>query len=86
MSVIAAHKSKISLSKILKTIHNIKAVPGRFEKIGNLNNNAITILDYAHTPDALETCILNVKEQLNCLFKRFVLFTELYVRFLIYLE
>ena len=63
MSVIAAHKSKISLSKILKTIHNIKAVPGRFEKIGNLNNNAITILDYAHTPDALETCILNVKEQ-----------------------
>ena len=63
MSVIAANQSKIPINKILKTIQNIKAVPGRFEKIGNLYNNSITILDYAHTPDALETCILNVKEQ-----------------------
>ena len=32
------------------------------EKIGNLKNNASVILDYAHTPDALETLILNIKE------------------------
>ena len=36
---------------------------GRLEKIGRLYNNGIIILDYAHTPDALRTCIKNVKEQ-----------------------
>ena len=30
--------------------------------IGNIKNNSKVILDYAHTPDALKTAILNVKE------------------------
>ena len=62
MSILAANNSNIKLSKILKSVENIKAVPGRFEKVGNIENNSIVILDYAHTPDALETCILNIKE------------------------
>ena len=62
MSILAANNSNIKLSKILKSVENIKAVPGRFEKVGNIQNNSIVILDYAHTPDALETCILNIKE------------------------
>ena len=31
-------------------------------KIGNLKNNGIVILDYAHTPHALKTMLSNVKE------------------------
>ena len=54
MSILAAHKSNIKLDNILKSVENIKAVPGRFEEIGNFKNNSIAILDYAHTPDALE--------------------------------
>ena len=63
MAIMAAMKSKISLEKIIKILPKIKAVNGRFEKIGNLYNYGIVILDYAHTPDALLTCIQNVKEQ-----------------------
>ena len=33
------------------------------EKIGSLLNNSITILDYAHTPEALKTTILSIKDQ-----------------------
>ncbi len=63
MAIMAAMKSKIPLDKILKIIQKIKPVNGRLEKIGKLYNNGIIILDYAHTPDALRTCIKNVKEQ-----------------------
>ncbi len=63
MAIMAAMKSKIPLEKILKVTRNIKPVNGRLEKIGNLYNNGIVILDYAHTPDALTTCIKNIKEQ-----------------------
>ena len=59
----AAIKSKISIEKIVKIIKKIKPVNGRLEQIGKLHNNGIVILDYAHTPDALLTCIKNVKEQ-----------------------
>jgi len=59
----AAIKSKISLEKILKITQKIKPVNGRLEKIGKLYNNGVVILDYAHTPDALKSCIINVKEQ-----------------------
>tara|TARA_Y100000816_G_scaffold289973_1_gene277605 strand:- start:6662 stop:9508 length:2847 start_codon:yes stop_codon:yes gene_type:complete len=63
MAIMAAIKSKISIEKITKIIQKIKPVNGRLEQIGKLHNNGIVILDYAHTPDALLTCIKNVKEQ-----------------------
>ncbi len=63
MAIMAAMKSKISLETIIKIVPKIKAVNGRLEKLGNLYNHGIVILDYAHTPDALLTCIQNVKEQ-----------------------
>ena len=59
----AATKSKLSLKKIVKIVKKIRPVNGRLEKVGRLYNNGIVILDYAHTPDALATCIKNVKEQ-----------------------
>jgi len=63
MATIAAIKSNISIKDILKVIPRIKSVNGRFEKIGKIKNNSKVILDYAHTPDALKTCLKNLKEQ-----------------------
>ena len=65
MSCLAAANSNIKFSKIINSINKIKAVDGRLEKIGNLKNNGKVILDYAHTPDALKTCLENVKDQFN---------------------
>ena len=65
MAIIAAIKSNLSLDRIFKVIPKIKSVKGRFEKIGKIKNNSKVILDYAHTPEALKTCILNLREQFN---------------------
>ena len=63
MAIIAAKKSNISIDKILKIVPKLRSVEGRFEKIGRIKNQSKVILDYAHTPDALKTCLLNLKEQ-----------------------
>ena len=63
MAIIAAEKSNININKIIKVLPNLKSVEGRFEKIGEIKNQSKVIIDYAHTPDALKTCILNLKEQ-----------------------
>ena len=63
MSILASHKSGLEIEKILNVIHKIKSVDGRLEKIGNIKNNSKVILDYAHTPEALELALLNLKEQ-----------------------
>jgi MurE/MurF fusion protein len=63
MAIIAAKKSNIDIKKIFKVIPKIKPAEGRFEKIGKIKNKSKVILDYAHTPDALKTCLTNLKEQ-----------------------
>ena len=63
MAMIAAEKSNIKFEKIVESVNNIKNVNGRFEKIGYLKNNSKVILDYAHTPDALNNCLQNLSEQ-----------------------
>ncbi len=73
MAAIVAQKSNLNFENILKVLPELKPVEGRLEKIGTIKNNSIVILDYAHTPDALKVCLLNIKEQfpnkkLNLLF------------------
>ncbi len=63
MAIIAAVKSNIDLKKILTIIPKLNSVDGRFEKIGKIKNQSKVILDYAHTPEALKTCLLNLREQ-----------------------
>ena len=63
MAIIAAKKSKLKLKKIFESIPKIKPVEGRFQKIGKIKNGSLVILDYAHTPEALKTCLLNLREQ-----------------------
>jgi murE/murF fusion protein len=63
MAALAAKKSGLSFKQILSAIARIKPVNGRLEKIGMIKNQSSVILDYAHTPDALKTCLKNLKEQ-----------------------
>ena len=63
IAIIAAERSNLDINKIWKIIPKIKPVNGRFEKIGKIKNRAKVILDYAHTPDALKTCLFNLREQ-----------------------
>ena len=62
MAVIAASKI-ISMKKIVESLNKIKSVNGRLEPIGNLRNNSTVILDYAHSPESLKTCLKNIKNQ-----------------------
>jgi murE/murF fusion protein len=63
MSILGAIKSNLDIRDIVKIIGKIKPVEGRLEKIGTLKNKSKVLLDYAHTPDALETVLINIKEQ-----------------------
>ena len=63
MAMIAAEKSNIKFEKIIKSIHKIKPINGRIEKIGYLKNSSKVILDYAHTPEALSNCLQNLEQQ-----------------------
>ena len=63
MAMVAATKSGLSFKKIINTIYNLKPVSGRLEQIGIIKNNSKVILDYAHTPDALEASLKSIKEQ-----------------------
>ena len=63
MAILAAYKSGIKFERIISVIHKLKPVEGRLEKIGEIKNNSKVILDYAHTPAALELALLNIKEQ-----------------------
>ncbi len=63
MAILASLKSGLKMEKILNTIQKIKPINGRIEQLGKLNNNSVVILDYAHTPDALRTCLKNIKDQ-----------------------
>ena len=63
MSILAATNSNVKIEKIIKNINKLNPINGRFEKIGKLKNNALVILDYAHTPDALNTCLCDLRRQ-----------------------
>jgi len=65
MAIIAATKSNLNFKKIINTIKDLKPVSGRLEQIGSIKNNSKVILDYAHTPDALEASLNSLKKQFN---------------------
>ena len=63
MAVLAANYCGISLKKIFNKIDKIKPVPGRLEYIAKLNNNSSVLIDFAHTPEALEKSLIAIKKQ-----------------------
>lgn len=60
-----------SFLSIQKGLENLKGVPGRFELVDN-SKGIIVIVDYAHTPDALEKVLRTAtdfkKNRLICIF------------------
>ena len=53
--------SGIELEAALHSLSEVRAVAGRMQKIGGLGMPAV-IVDYAHTPDALEKVLLALRE------------------------
>jgi UDP-N-acetylmuramoyl-L-alanyl-D-glutamate--2,6-diaminopimelate ligase len=58
--------------QIIDTVKNLHPIDGRFQIVSNRKKNRIAIVDYAHTPDALENVLKSLKEiphtKLICLF------------------
>lgn len=55
-----ALKSQIDIESIVSAVNSFKSVPGRFEKVQGVEDISI-IVDYAHTPDALENVLKTAK-------------------------
>lgn len=53
----------ISLNKAVDALANIKSVPGRMQQFGG-DSQPLVVVDYAHTPDALEKVLATLREQL----------------------
>ncbi|SHJ56298.1 UDP-N-acetylmuramoyl-L-alanyl-D-glutamate--2,6-diaminopimelate ligase [Tepidibacter formicigenes] len=60
----ACYLMNISKEIIIEGLKNTKGVPGRFENI-NSSKGFNVIVDYAHTPDALENILKTAKEFVN---------------------
>jgi len=63
MAILAATCCGLNYKKIFDQINKIKSVPGRLECVANLNNNSNIIVDFAHTPKALEESLIALKKQ-----------------------
>ena len=63
MAVHAASLCGLNKSKIFKQLNKIKPVSGRLEPIANLKNSSNIIIDFAHTPEALEKSLETLKKQ-----------------------
>ncbi len=63
MAVLAASLFRLNINKIFSQLHKIKPVPGRLECVGSLNNNSNIVVDFAHTPEALEQSLISLKKQ-----------------------
>jgi len=60
LAVAIVNSAGLSLDKIAPTISKLKSVPGRLESI-NAGQKFTALVDYAHTPDAVERVIATVK-------------------------
>ena len=63
MAILAASTCGLRKDKIFNKIHKIKPTSGRLECVVNFKNNSNIIVDFAHTPDALEQCLIALKKQ-----------------------
>ena len=65
------HAAGVPFTAIAKGLSSLKGVPGRFEPVENSKNISV-IIDYAHTPDALEKVLSTAAEitkgRLICVF------------------
>jgi len=64
--------SGMGIDTALQKISQLKTVPGRVERFGGVAGQPLVVVDYAHTPDALEQVLLSLRQhcaaQLWCVF------------------
>ncbi len=60
-AVAVAWRCGIEASVIQRALEGMRAVPGRFEAVPN-DRGVLAIVDYAHTPDALENVVAHARE------------------------
>jgi UDP-N-acetylmuramoyl-L-alanyl-D-glutamate--2,6-diaminopimelate ligase len=60
LAVAIANAAGLPIAKIAATISKLQSVPGRLESV-NVGQKFIALVDYAHTPDAVERVISTVK-------------------------
>ena len=65
MAILAAKLCKLDEIKIYRAIKKIRNVNGRLELVKEYPNNIRIFVDYAHTPDALNTVIHSIKNIYN---------------------
>ena len=63
MAALAALSCGLKKNVVINSLSKIKPVEGRLECIANLKNNSNIILDFAHTPVALEQSLDALKKQ-----------------------
>lgn len=73
-SIIIAKTYGINMEKILKHIRGIPSPPGRLKKVSGVKPRLNIFVDYAHTPKALEICLLELKNIIGPNGKIIVLF------------
>lgn len=56
--------SGINLSEAVQAVQHVRSIPGRMERYTD-NNQVTVIIDYAHTPDALEKVLNTLQEILR---------------------
>ena len=64
LAVAIVNSAGLSLDKIASTISKLQSVPGRLESV-NAGQKFTALVDYAHTPDAVERVIATVKSATN---------------------
>lgn len=64
--------SGVGFDAALQRLSRLKTVPGRMERLGGECGKPLVVVDYAHTPDALEQALTTLREhcaaQLWCVF------------------
>lgn len=63
-NILAAYTTGVALNlpaeQIIRGVANLKSVPGRFEQLTSPRGWS-AVIDYAHTPDALENCLRTIR-------------------------
>jgi UDP-N-acetylmuramoyl-L-alanyl-D-glutamate--2,6-diaminopimelate ligase len=54
--------SKVNIDHAVEAISHIQSAKGRMQQIGG-GELPLVVIDYAHTPDALEKVLITLKEQ-----------------------
>ncbi len=62
-AAIAAHLSGLPIENALRSLSFLSAIDGRMQAIHGHPRDALIVIDYAHTPDALEQVLTSLKKQ-----------------------